>query len=108
LAVRGEGPWRLEDKDGVPDAVSTDGKILFLKSYGNQYLSRIQRYTRWHFAIQWPLCFLGHFYFKKEYVQSVTAAHEDKDGKVFSFYRGWHFDGDEIYWGDGGGAGNFK
>jgi len=101
LAIKGSGPWRLENNGSTSIIDSSTPRIP------NYYLSRIQKWCRWHFAILWPLCFQGHIIFKKKNVPTA-GDNTDMDGKVFSFYRGWHFDEDEIYWGDGGGAGNYK
>lgn len=117
FAVKGGGPWRIENTDSTI-ITSLDGmpNPMFFPRLETSaasvmtpfYLSRIQLFCRWHFAISWPFLIQGHFYFRSKDVEKPSGPHEDKDGKVFSFYRGWHRDEDEIYWGDGGGAGNFK
>lgn len=116
LAIKGRGAWRMEVAGSAPaDAPLTEPTILFFPRLETSaasllaplYLSRIQYWCRWHVALHWPLVITGHWYFK---AQDVLPAGDrgDRDGKVFSFYRGWHFDADLVYWGDGAGAGNFK
>lgn len=61
------------------------------------YLSRIQRYTRWSFQIQWPFMVAFHFYWKKEDVP-VYGEQKDTDGKLWFFYFGAHRDADKVYW----------
>ena len=114
-AIKGKGPWRLESTDSKYIIAMQDESFVFFPRWETSaasiitpfYLSRIQRWARWHIAIQWPFLIQGHFYKRAEYVPTATDS-PDVDGKVFSFYRGWHRDEDEIYWGDGAGAGNFK
>lgn len=61
------------------------------------YLSRIQYYSRWHFAIQWPLMISFHFYGKRDDVPVWGELKPDLDGKLLFGY--WnHFDADLIYW----------
>lgn len=61
------------------------------------YLSRIQYWSRWHFAIQWPLMISFHFYPKAADVPRYKDARPDLDGKLWFAY--WnHFDADLIYW----------
>lgn len=103
------GAWRFE-KTGAEDRWShMDDPNEFLKREENKgyYLSRIQYWTENHFAIHWPWLTTGNHYYDAADVLK-PGNRGDTDGKVFSFYKGWHYDGDETFWGDGGGAGNFK
>jgi hypothetical protein len=111
FAIRGDGRWRFESTDSksiIPADDNTNRTILFfpdLKINGTDYyLSRVQRWTRWHFQLQWPLLYAAHFYFKEANVPTSTQEH-DTDGQLLNAYRGWHRDEDEIFWGDGGFAG---
>lgn len=112
FAVKGNGPWRVESD--IEDSLKYKqtflinkqmyafkhlgyiDDILSLESHWG-YLSRIQYYTRWHFAIQWPLMFSFHVYFKAKDVPIPGELRKDTDGKLFYFY--WnHFDSDLVYW----------
>jgi hypothetical protein len=61
------------------------------------YLSRIQYWCRWHFAVQWPLLFSFHYYFHAKDVPEYGKPRPKLKGKLLYFY--WnHFDADLIYW----------
>lgn len=120
FSIRGKGYWRFENSNGnvsVAGSLGDPNKIqwnLFPRYETSMmsvmvpfYMSRCQYWSRWHFAIHWPFLVTLHWYPKAEDVLPVNIK-EDRDGKVRSFYRGWHRDGDEIYWGDGGAGPNFK
>jgi hypothetical protein len=62
------------------------------------YLSAIQYYTRWHFAIQWPFHIQFHFYFKASDVPVYGVPRPKLDGKLFYFRFGARRDGDKIFW----------
>jgi len=94
FAIKGDGPWRLENTDSTEIIKSAE----FEKT--GFYLSRIQKFCRWHMAVLWPLLIQGHLYFKKEYVPESEGI--NLDGKLIFCYRHYHRDEDEIYWGDGG------
>jgi hypothetical protein len=95
LAVKGRGPWRLENTDSTS---IIDSDTVEKPGY---YLSRVQKWCRWHFAVQWPFCLQFHVYYKQSDVPS-NGNEKDTDGKLLFIYRGWHRDEDEIFWGDGG------
>lgn len=70
------------------------------------YISRIQYYSRWHFAIQltiWeniPFAFpmvSFHRYSKKEDVPEYGKPRPELDGKLWFLYWG-HFDADLLHW----------
>lgn len=91
LAVGGTGLWRYENEDST--IVSETG----LDTGEYRYLSRIQYYKRWHFAIQWPLMISCHRYDRAEAVPKFGEPLPDLDDKLWFFY--WnHFDADFIYW----------
>jgi hypothetical protein len=93
FAVGGQGVWRIEHGNGDSIGYTLD----ILRYVKDAYLSRIQYYKRWHFAIQWPLIITFHVYFKAKDVPVYGQPKEDLDGKLFFFY--WnHFDADLIYW----------
>lgn len=77
FAARGAGRWRLEDDtfSGGLDA----GVLVNRKFGGGWYLSRVQYWTNWHLALQWPLFLHGHY------------------GK-WQFYVGFKRDADKVYW----------
>lgn len=109
IALKGKGPFRFESEDSDS---TYEAKYLFnedilayidisadVAEYRQGYLSRIQYYTRWHFAIQWPFMVSFHFYPNAKDVPSAdpNAPREDLDGKLWFGYWG-HFDADLIYW----------
>lgn len=89
--VGGRGYWRFED-----DCASS---TVWLEPC---YLSRIQYWKRWHFAIQWPFFVSFHFYFRDKYVPNyphkVTPDGLKTSGKLLYFYFGAHRDADKVYW----------
>lgn len=107
IAFKGDGPFRFET-DGWDSVYYADHLFNeevyayrdineMLGEYKEGYLSRIQYYTRWHFAIQWPLMVSFHFYPKASDVPIYGKPRPELDGKVWFFY--WnHFDADLIYW----------
>lgn len=97
LAAAGEGFWRFENE--ISDLhISTDlGWYVLNCDFGDDYLSRIQYFTRWHIAIQWPLMISFHFYPFAKDVPMPDSPHLDLDGKVVFGYFG-HFDADKVYW----------
>lgn len=104
FAIRGKGAWRVEHEGG--DWVGASSSTMFMRKMDDGYLSRIQYYTRWHFAIQltvWdkiPLVFpmvSFHFYPKAVDVPVVNQPRPDLDGKLWFAYWG-HFDADLIHW----------
>jgi hypothetical protein len=96
-AIRGPGLWRYESTDSK-EIVASESLHLQPEKF---YLSRVQYWCRWHFAIQWPLCLQFHVYYKPSNVLKFQEQ-RDTDGQLLFLYRGWHRDEDEIYWGDGG------
>jgi hypothetical protein len=65
--------------------------------FNEGYLSRVQYWCRWHFAIQWPLMISFHFYPKAADVPKYNEPCGDTDGKLWFFYWG-HYDNDLVYW----------
>lgn len=107
IALKGDGPFRLEYKDG--DVDNNEKRLMNRKLWVYRqidgrtiecmpgYLSRIQYWTRWHFAIQWPFMVSFHFYPNAADVPKFKEPRPDLDGKVWFFY--WnHFDADLVYW----------
>lgn len=69
----------------------------FVEVFDEGYLSRIQYWCRWHFAIQWPLMISFHFYPKAADVPKFGEPRPELDGKLWFAY--WnHFDADLVYW----------
>lgn len=99
FAVRGKGCWRWEHSDNHSEVYDFSERIINDRTLGKSsyYLSRCQYYSRWHFAIQWPLMISFHFYFKASDVPDPLKFRPDLDGKALIFY--WnHFDADLVYW----------
>lgn len=86
LSFKWGGQYRWESMGDEPDVETNT--IIGGKLHPNHYFSRIQDRCKGLVAVVWPLCFFFHW------------------GKIF-LYRGWHFDDDLIFWGDGG-AGPFR
>ena len=96
FAARGKGRWRMENDEielGLNDRHKCDG-------WPNWYLSRIQYWTRWHVAVQWPLQISGHIYWKAEDVPAFPNRPRKDMGitELFYFYGPIHRDADKIYW----------
>lgn len=97
FGMKGAGPWRFEHETG--DFVNES--VQFIQFTKVAYLSRVQYFTRWHIAIQWPFMISFHFYPK---AQDVPIYRPDQrvdskalKGKVWFAY--WnHFDADLVYW----------
>jgi len=101
FAIRGEGDWRVENTDGskVWDIVTWRIKSLniFAKSY-EYYLSRIQPWTRWHFALMWPLGIHWSIIWReKDVVKYPKYKSNFGIKKMFAGYLGWIRDSDKIY-----------
>jgi len=64
------------------------------------YLSRVQYWTRWHFAIHWPFLITFHYYFHKKDVipYPLQGWQVNTTNKLFYIYFGAHRDGDVVYW----------
>lgn len=104
FAIKGDGKWRYESDHG--DSVAP---VLWSDEFMTAdalYLSRIQYYTRWHFAIHltvwenipfvFPMVSL-HFYPKASDVPKYGEPRPELDGKLWFAYWG-HFDADLIHW----------
>jgi len=96
FAMCGKGSWRLERLNGG-EASAPQQRFKWMDFEGEYFLSRIQYWTRWHFAILWPLCFQAHRYTKAGDVLPAMG-HGETDGKLWGGYFGIHFDLDWIYW----------
>lgn len=104
FAIRGKGAWRIEHEGG--DWVGDSPRIVVMRKMDDGYLSRIQYYTRWHFAIQltvWdkiPLIIpmiSFHWYPKAADVPVANQPRPELDGKLWFGYWG-HFDADLVHW----------
>lgn len=63
------------------------------------YVSRVQYFKRWHFAIHWPLLVTFHCYFKKKGVPMAGDVLGDRlSNTLFYCYFGAHYDQDGVYW----------
>lgn len=103
FAVRGKGDWRFETEVG--DYVG-GYPVMLMWQPQHGYLSRIQYYTRWHFAIQltvWkeiPFIFpmiSFHWYPKASDVPFHGLPRPELDNKLWFAYWG-HFDADLVHW----------
>jgi len=93
FGVKGAGPWRFEHEGGY----FVEENVKFIRLTKLAYLSRIQYYTRWHFAIQWPLMISFHFYLRAEDVPIYGRPRpESDDGLWFGYWN--HYDADNVYW----------
>jgi len=80
--IGGAGAWRYE----------TDPFT------GKPYLSRIQYWKTWHFAIQLPFWIQFHWY-KKPYIMAYPRCDGSSvDGKLWYFYGPASYDSDGVYW----------
>lgn len=99
FAIKGKGKWRVEfvDKQDLGNNTHSS-EIIFNDTFAyGGYLSRIQPYSKWHFAILWPFIINSH-YLKGEVPEYVPGEpYPDLDGRYLNFY--WnHFDADLVYW----------
>jgi hypothetical protein len=102
------GYWRWESVGNLPDgSTATDDPRNFDSMETDFYLSRIQPWTRGAIIIFWPLCGVVHFFPKKEDVGTPDRLMHRRESEWY-FYRGWHFDDDLTFWGDGAAGPNFK
>jgi len=98
LAIRGKGLYRVENTDGS-QVLYLDEEILFRRKLYGFYLSAIQYWCRWHFAIQWPLHITFHVYFSQKNVPTFpTRPNKDIACKLFYFRCGARRDADKVYW----------
>jgi len=97
FALKGKGPWRVEGENGDRPVAIKVNQPWYRFSLKEEYLSRIQYWTRWHVAIQWPLMISFHFYVKASDVPVYGEPRPELDGKLWFAY--WnHFDADLVYW----------
>lgn len=82
--MKGRGEWRYE----------RDGDIT------EYYLSVVQYYTRWHFAIQWPFHVSFHVYWRELDVPPRSAPNNGKTTIAEMLYIrfGARRDSDVVYW----------
>lgn len=92
----GRGRWRLE-KVGGGEADAPRQALLFHKLEPLYYLSRVQYWTRWHVAVQWPLMISFHWYWRRADVPRAMM-HVDTDGKLVFGYGPCHLDADRVWW----------
>lgn len=105
FAIHGKGPFRLE-RDGHPDAALDEapGRFRTLWMAGSNtenayYFSRVQYWTRWHFAVQWPFQITFHAYWRAKDVPNYPDRPRDLTIKdVFFVYGPIHRDADKVYW----------
>ena len=91
FVIHGGGPLRYED---------SQGRMTSNKQKTGMYLSRIQCWCKWHFAIQWPLFFQASIYYSGKNVSAYPNYPGDELNifKMISFQIGYKRDGDEIHW----------
>lgn len=96
FAVCGKGSWRLEKLSG--GQASAPGQVfLWTDLEGEYYFSRVQPWTRWHFAVLWPLAIQWRIFFRAKDV-IPTGQNGDTDKKSWFTYLITHFDGDWVFW----------
>lgn len=100
LAIGGKGTWRWEYDDGSQPELSEWGKTpLKLDAPVNYYLSRVQYWKRWHFAVQWPLQITFHVYWRASDVPTAFTRPDTLGiSKFFSAYGPVSRDADRVYW----------
>lgn len=104
FACFGKGSVRFEtetwERDSASELVIVDDTVTTIinKDFGNYYLSLIQYYCRWNFAVQWPFHIQFHFYFKQKDVPRPGESRGNLDNKLFFFRAGARRDGDKVYW----------
>lgn len=101
FAVKGKGPWRWEYTTGGLELLDYEGPVLRDKTLGASkfYLSRVQYYTRWHFAVQWPLQGTFHIYWKEKDIPALGGRPSNMSLKKMLFIYGpTHRDADLVYW----------
>ena len=100
FAIKGRGDWRYEN---------TDGTRLSVTSSTGYYLSRIQCWCHWSFAIQWPLYIQFHWiYHQKDVVEPPTYRSAFGITKMFTLGIGFKRDSDKIYFLTCNLGGNFE
>lgn len=103
FAIKGEGRWRFErdynpeQPDAVLEMALNDRKRI--AKFPGWYLSRIQYWTRWHLAVNWPLQVTFHMYWR----DADVPAFPERNGKMtikdmVYVYGPTHRDADKIYW----------
>lgn len=100
FAIKGKGAWRWEH-DVADEVIDYEEGILRDKSLtrSSYYLSRVQYYCRWHFAIQWPLQVSFHYYWNKDVMPRSPIRTGDTTWRDMLFIYGpTHRDADRVYW----------
>ena len=88
------GQLRYENTDGTKIKTQT----MLIVEAPNFYLSRIQPWTRWHFALMWPLALHWSIIWRaKDVVTYPTYKSDFGITKGFMGYLGWIRDSDRIY-----------
>lgn len=107
FTVRGKGAFRLESSTGDQVYRDNDPRYRGLiwweptdpDQKGRVYLSRIQIWCRWHFAIQYPLFIQGHVFWRERDIVPWPDYQSDFGiSKYFSFQAGWKRDSDGVSW----------
>lgn len=93
--------FRIENTDGTQtDAIDDVVKpyIVINSKSDKWYISRIQPWSRWHFALHWPLGITWHiFWCQKNVVKFPTYKSSFGITKLLAGYLGWIRDSDKIY-----------
>lgn len=101
------GYWRWEHVGNDSDESTARDNPKESSMPPGFYISRIQPWTRACVILFWPFCVVAWFYPNKEGMGTPYGVSAIKDSEI-GFYRGWHYDDDGIFWGDGAGGPNFK
>ncbi len=95
FAIKGKGKWRFEN-DEIDLALNDRNKV---KGWPNWYLSRVQYWCRWHFAVNWPLQITFHVYWKESSVPKWPDHGGDTNiTDMLYVYGPGHRDADKVYW----------
>lgn len=102
------GYWRWEDSGDGPDIRTHVDDPHQLDVPAGYYLSRIQEWSRASVILFWPFCLVVHVFPYREDVGDPVSGRDPKQDAEIFFYRGWHYDDDCTFWGDGAAGPNFK
>lgn len=98
FSFKGRGHWRYENTDGKYAGTQQELIWVGAREYKRSYLSRIQPWCRFHFALMWPLGFTFHIFWRQQDVEKYPTYRSDFGiKKMLAGYLGWIRDSDKIY-----------
>lgn len=113
FTIKGKQFWRWENSDGSKSEPINYRNFMFNGyfdySKSGIYLSRIQPWCRWHFALMWPLFLNVHVIYRAKNVVEYPKYQSDFGiTKMFTFHIGYKRDSDKVYWPTMYVGGNFE